>query len=349
MFPMSLDKYDNESELNKIYTKKDHLGRNIYVFYNYNWYSQLTEMSIEEYNKNSHKILQAPNVCEFYAKHFKDDGTVIAGYSMSDLPDGSVTDTLPNGYYFVSYSDDYGYYLIKDDVPVNDRYINLGGDTEYIGKYIDNFYNKRDVYEELKLKHKSGLLLYGPPGTGKTALIMETIRKYAQDKVIIFLDSENFPLSLIKTLNHYPNDYLFIFEEFTELLQDPRNMSRLLTFLDGEYSLEHQLVIGTTNYPEDLPGNMVDRPGRFDELIKIDVPKKEEREKYLSEFIEVTDEILNLTDGFSIAYLRELVLSSKLHGVSFKDQIKKNKNRKKLVEKNFPNKEFDRKIGLGSY
>lgn len=82
------------------------------------------------------------------------------------------------------------------------------------------------------------------------------------------------------------------------------------TFI-GEGMLQHN----TTNHPEQLGARIVNRPSRFDEVVKIGFPSEQMREQYLVHLL--TDDVTKYplaqwvkhTNGMSIAHLKELVIA----------------------------------------
>ena len=113
---------------------------------------------------------------------------------------------------------------------------------------------------------------------------------------------------------------LFILEDLDSLIDD-RNRSYFLNEMDGFYSNRGILTIATTNHPERVDPAILDRPSRFDRKFAFSLPEQPERYRYLTLQNEGLESPLRLsesglnraasqTEGFSYAYLKELVLSS---------------------------------------
>lgn len=135
----------------------------------------------------------------------------------------------------------------------------------------------RDFYstENTGRKNKKGFLLYGPPGNGKTTEIMQLFPLAEEMQLRILLVDKNMGLSDLGDIQSLleKDRTIFVMEEITERLAG-RGTEDLLTFLDGEASWNNAVVIATTNNPEDMPANLVDRPGRFDTFIEYTNPTK---------------------------------------------------------------------------
>ena len=72
--------------------------------------------------------------------------------------------------------------------------------------------------------------------------------------------------------------------------------------------------MATTNYPQNLDWALADRPGRFDVRIDFGYPNEKVRENILLKYLEPlrtkgikVKDLAKKTDGFSGAYLREIV------------------------------------------
>lgn len=211
-----------------------------------------------------------------------------------------------------------------------DEFVELSDHTSAIEKDIETFLANKDKYHSNKLLHKRGILLIGPPGCGKTALLEQIARRFANRARIVFGPHLVFEL---KSFHEYMNDLpiIIILEEFTNY----GDGSQMLSFLDGEESCDGTLLIATSNYPQRIPNNIIDRPGRFDGLYEVGLPDATTRRKYLENKLgtKLSDDIIKNTEGLSIAYLKELVIGSKVYDKSFEQVFNEFKDRKEKIKK----------------
>jgi SpoVK/Ycf46/Vps4 family AAA+-type ATPase len=115
---------------------------------------------------------------------------------------------------------------------------------------------------------------------------------------------------------------LVIIEDIDALIEMYRE-SDFLNMLDGEAQLQNVVYVATTNYPEKLDKRFKDRPSRFDTIRKIDMPSEAARGTYLKvKLPNVTEEVLEdfvlNSKGYSIAYLRELIVLTQCFKMSSK-------------------------------
>ena len=174
-------------------------------------------------------------------------------------------------------------------------------------------------------------------------MAIEQVCEIYKDKARIIFIRPNHLGSLIEdTLYNALQDLpiILVLEEVVSFMCNDDCMSMLLSFLDGEKSWDNVFIIATTNYPEKLPDNFIDRPSRFDRLYKVDNPNEKVRTLYLSKLLnkEVDKSIVAQTEGFSLAYLKELVVASKIYGRTISEVIKEFKNRKLMIKHGFETK-----------
>ena len=259
---------------------------------------------------------------------------------------------IPAGQYI--YIDE-GYSAPARLVPTSfrkDKYISLPSISKSIITDINEFLENEPLYRSVdpEMCYKLGILLYGEPGEGKSSLIRNIVsNNLPQDAITITLNRDNFishsmQRHIKKTLSHRLK--VFIFEELTTHTESSHDAEQLLSFLDGEASLDKCIVFATTNYPELLPGNIVDRASRIDKMYKLCSPEKEERALILAHYLKrpATEEEVALTDKVSTAYLKEIALTSLIKKISIKESSELIESRKVSIKNNFKS---DKKFGLG--
>src|SRR6185369_7631718 len=100
-----------------------------------------------------------------------------------------------------------------------------------------------------------------------------------------------------------------------------------LNELDGFRSNPGVVVLATTNHPEKLDSAILDRPSRFDRKYYFQLPAETERRAYIRKWHDelqpemrmseaVTSTVVQKTEGFSFAYLKELLVASMMEWVS---------------------------------
>lgn len=193
-----------------------------------------------------------------------------------------------------------------------DSYIRIPGVYEEIAADVQCFLANEKVYRDMGAQYRRGILLYGPAGGGKTSVLRELIRnEIPKDAVVIFCD-DMMPRQFIDAIRGSLKSRLkvFVFEELVAVLVNSR-IEKVLDFLDGERSVDRSIVLCTTNYPEKLPGNIVDRPSRIDLLVKHPEPDAGMRKKFLEYFLRcnpvpITAFDIEQTKGLSVAALLEV-------------------------------------------
>lgn len=200
---------------------------------------------------------------------------------------------------------------------------------------IVDFFKDSARFRRLGARAPKGVLLYGPPGTGKTSVarviatqtgaeffhasasefveiyvgvgpkrIRELFEKAkACSKAIVFIDEiDAIGSRKARALRGCSDEY-------------NQTLNQLLTEMDGYDESSNILVIAATNRPEDLDEALL-RPGRFDRLIKIDLPNKEVRFAILKRYLATVAfdgddaavwEVAQHTEGLSGAHLENLV------------------------------------------
>jgi hypothetical protein len=222
------------------------------------------------------------------------------------------------------------------------------------------FFNKLDVYEELDLVKKRGILLYGPPGTGKTANISRAVNELTKndDTTVISWNASSIRssdiLDFFSTGVEYDTDVkklIIIIEDIgmgVEGYGGPREIDRsLLNLLDGSGTVVKvpTLFIATTNYAQNLPEPLI-RQGRFDQWVEVSPPNPDDRVdlfKFISKEDNLSEKDIAVLkgkdlNGFSVADLKELSIRCRRDGITVSEAVKQLADLKKRFSKGFENK-----------
>lgn len=209
-----------------------------------------------------------------------------------------------------------------------DNLVLASGLKEALRADVQQFFSRREVYSRLGVPWKRGLLLLGPPGNGKTHAVKALCRESAVPALYIrslepqgmFHGSEHANISAMFDMARKTAPCLLILEDLDALIK-PTNRSFLLNELDGFASNAGICVLATTNYPERLDPSIMDRPSRFDRKYEFGLPGFSERAEYLRLWSESqvnelrltengVQQVANITNGFSFAYLKELCIAA---------------------------------------
>lgn len=160
-------------------------------------------------------------------------------------------------------------------VPLQDRLVEFSNGP--IGEVLDKippFFNDDTIsgYKEMGVSHKMGLLLYGPPGTGKTVTsrMLMSILAEKYDAICLMVTGNN-PLVVKRVVDFIrkiqSNPIVLFFDEFESLCRQFED--DLLTFLDGENSIDGCITLACTNFLDKVPERIRLRKSRIKHLIEI--------------------------------------------------------------------------------
>ncbi|MEM3971477.1 MAG: AAA family ATPase [Saccharolobus sp.] len=191
------------------------------------------------------------------------------------------------------------------------------------------------LLEQLKVPPIRGILLYGPPGVGKT-MMAKALAKTLKVKLIPLSGAEIMykgyegAIAAIKEVFNRAreNKPAIILLDELDAIASKRNyknsseaskiVNQILTEMDGIRSLKEVVVLGTTNRLKAIDPALL-RPGRFDKIIHMPLPNKEERLDILRKYIGSEEcekvnckEISEQTEGYSGADLAALAREAKM-------------------------------------
>ncbi|WP_332448936.1 CDC48 family AAA ATPase [Methanoculleus sp.] len=203
---------------------------------------------------------------------------------------------------------------------------------------------QRERFENLGIEPPKGVLLYGPPGTGKTliakAVASETGANFVPVKGPQLLskwvgESERAVREIFKKARQVAPSIIF-FDELDALAPARGGggeshviesvLNQILTEIDGLEELRGVVVMGATNRPDIVDPALL-RPGRFDRLVYIGEPGREDRERILAIHTRhmplegsTIEDLVEMTEGLTENGIEDLILAvGANHRVSVED------------------------------
>jgi len=217
-----------------------------------------------------------------------------------------------------------------------------------------------EKFEKMGIKPPKGVLLYGPPGTGKTLIAKAVANEsnanfiYVKGPEILSKwvgESERAIREIFRRARQVSPCIIF-FDEIDAIAPfrgfgdssgvSERITDQLLTEMDGLEEGKQIVVIAATNRPDMLDPALL-RPGRFDRLVFLRPPNREERRRIfeihtrnmpLAEDVNL-DELAEMTDGYvgsdiealckeaGMLALREDLNAQKVYMRHFREALKK--------------------------
>lgn len=296
-----------------------------------------------------HEFMQyiAGDVLQFFPEF---DSTIHSSDTLSYEDGCFKMDKVPLGLYEYRQPDDseipYGCFvfeqtnngtLLRKVTSSSDEFLDLNHKFDLVGDF-KTFRSRKKFYKSKGQRARKGLLFYGPPGNGKTAQISRLCHLAIKEKFRVFFVDKTFNLSELVQFKKIfeKDDSVFVIEEITERIG--RGSEELLSFMDGEMSWDNSYIIATTNHPETLPWNIVDRPSRFKVKLEFDNPTEKERRLYLTKMgvdEAAIEEAVKSTDGLSLDYIKNITLDSFIEEKTIPELIKEYKSEKSKISNSF--------------
>jgi len=227
---------------------------------------------------------------------------------------------LPSGQFTVENSDQLGIFFRQTDVNLDDLITLPDSVSDEVVKEITKFWQYEARFRKFGFLWKRGALLWGPPGGGKTC----TLQIISQNIVdtggvsVYVTDPDLVARGLHLLRNVEPKRPIVVMIEDIDAVIEEYGETDVLALMDGELQIDNVVFIATTNYPERLDRRFINRPSRFDIIKKISMPTPQAREVYLKtknkrltkpENQKEVKMWVEQTNGFSIAHLKELIIS----------------------------------------
>lgn len=221
---------------------------------------------------------------------------------------------------------------------------------------IQTFLSNRKVFDRLKLSMRRGWLFWGPAGTGKTFAITKAVQKLREDDpkaLILYFRQDSIRTSDVvnwmtrSSLSEDVSCVVFVIEDLgggeanVGTNEGMQVDSSTLAFLDGSYISWKvpTIFLSTTNYPQAMLENIIDRPGRFDQVMEMGFPKVQETSKYAEHLLgrALTDEEYKALsrNQFSVAHVKELCLRVLVYNKDMVEEATLLMKYKEKVKNNF--------------
>ena len=237
------------------------------------------------------------------------------------------------------------------------------------------FICNREKSQSLGIRPLKGILLVGPPGTGKT-LLAKAAASFT-DSAFVSASGSSFvemyagvgAQRIRKLFNmgrqaaaHQGKDSAIVFIDEIEVIGGKRGrhsshleydqtLNQLLVEMDG-INAETEvrvLMVGATNRPDLLDPALI-RPGRFDRVVRVDLPDKEGRlhilrihakNKPLAASVDL-DKIARETFGFSGAHLESLLNEAAINALRNQSNVIREEDLREALEKVMLGEKLDR-------
>lgn len=237
-------------------------------------------------------------------------------------PVESTDKTLPSVPFTILVHPDGTPSLSPTPIPDNDYIIQMADRvTDEVVADIEKFWTLREVYDRLGVVYKRGVLLYGEPGTGKSTTLNAVMSAMLERFGVVVVLEQSDPADLCTLLKKVrqvePDRPIVVVMEDLDSVISSYGTRKILSLMDGENQIDNVCYIATTNYLDELPDTVKNRPSRFDRVFHVGLPSAEARRTYLlAKGIDEADIFrwIRCTEGFSVAHMKALVIDVQCFG-----------------------------------
>lgn len=233
------------------------------------------------------------------------------------FPVSAVTKSIPPGAYRCQVSQQ-GPYLERMEIKIDQLLTLPDSATERLLAEFSNFWELRPAFDKRGFTFKRGMLMWGPPGSGKTSAVWQMTERLVKDHqgAVIFVDNPAVATWCLTALRRIePTRKIVTVTEDIDTVIRHNSEHAMLALLDGENQIDNVVHLATTNYPHLLDRRFVDRPSRFDTVMKVGMPSAAARRVYFkakepSLLEDTIERWVDRTEGYSVAHLREVCIAT---------------------------------------
>ena len=278
----------------------------------------------------------------------------VAGAGSDFFPSESSVKELPPGQYTVKHAPSVGIYFSKRDINLDNLLVLPDSNSERVLNHIKDFWGNEESFRKYGFLWKRGIMLWGPPGSGKTSTVQQLSKQIVDlGGITVYCVEPNLIAAGLDILRKIEpkRPLICIFEDIDAIVNE-YGESEVLAMLDGELQIDNVVFVATTNYPQRLDKRFINRPSRFDEIIKIGMPSPEARKYYLEHKnprLKGTNELnkwVELSKGFSVAHLKEMIISVECFNKTIEDAAKRLRSMMEATPDYYSDDGTKRKIGF---
>jgi hypothetical protein len=201
-------------------------------------------------------------------------------------------------------------------------------------KDVLDFLRLMPILSERGLPNSRGIILSGAPGTGKTMYAKSLAAEADTTTILISAEmiQQRHDVKSVFKLARRLSPALIIIEDIdtagtvSRKFTDHPILGEYLQAMDGMEDNNGVVILATTNHTENIDPAISDRPGRFDRIIEVPLPDKNQRKQIIQNLLrnmptkvhsgKGIDRIASKSKGLSGAWIREVVQTAMIEMIS---------------------------------